>query len=58
MTDVENVKDTNVTFTNEKNADNPATGIITTFAPYILLIAAAGVFAVLFLHKKRNDDEY
>lgn len=58
MTDVENVKDTNVTFTNEKNADNPATGIITTFAPYILLIAAAGVFAVLFLRKKRNDDEY
>lgn len=32
-----------------------ATGIAMTFAPYALMVAFAGVFAVMFLRKKRED---
>lgn len=35
--------------------DIPMTGIILNFAPYILLVAFAGVFAVLFLRKRREE---
>ncbi|MCC8128061.1 MAG: hypothetical protein LIO92_11820 [Clostridiales bacterium] len=42
------------TLTNTKDATTP-TGIILNFAPYILLVAFAGVFAVLFLGKKREE---
>lgn len=45
-----------VDFVNSRNAgDIPATGIILNFAPYILLVAFAGVFAVLFLRKRREE---
>lgn len=35
--------------------DVPMTGIILNFAPYALLVAFAGVFAVLFLRKRREE---
>lgn len=41
-------------FINEKKADTP-TGIAMTFAPYAVMVAFAGVFAVMFLRKKRED---
>lgn len=41
--------------TNTKNAITP-TGVITTFAPYALMVAAAGALAGLFLGKKRRDE--
>lgn len=43
-----------VGFTNDKNVTTP-TGIAMTFAPYIVMVAFAGVFAVMFLRKKRED---
>ena len=46
--------DANVTFNNAKEAITP-TGIAMTFAPYIAMVAFAGVFAVMFLRKKRED---
>lgn len=39
---------------NYKNVTTP-TGIVMNFAPYILLVALAGVFAVLFLRKRREE---
>lgn len=42
------------TVTNTKQITTP-TGIILTFAPYILMVAAAGVLAVMFLRKKREE---
>ncbi len=44
---------TAITVTNDKNVTTP-TGIALTFAPYILMVALAGVFAVLFLRRKRE----
>ncbi len=45
-----------VKFTNTREADDiPMTGIILNFAPYALLVAFAGVFAVLFLRKRREE---
>lgn len=40
-----------------KNVNNagPATGIAMTFAPYAVMVVFAGVFAVMFLRKKRED---
>lgn len=43
-----------VTLTNTRNAITP-TGIVTEYAPYILLVAAAGTFAVLFLRKRKEE---
>lgn len=40
--------------TNTRNASTP-TGIAMTFAPYAVMVAFAGVFAVMFLRKKRED---
>lgn len=42
------------TIINDNNVTTP-TGIILTFAPYILMVAAAGVLAVMFLRKKREE---
>ena len=46
--------DTNVVFNNDKTVSTP-TGIAMTFAPYALMVVAAGGFAALFLRKKRED---
>lgn len=46
-----------VEFINHKNV-GPATGVAMTFAPYVLLVAAAGgLGAVVLGKKKREDDE-
>lgn len=46
-----------VEFINDKNV-GPATGVAMTFAPYVLLVAAAGgLGAVVLGKKKREDDE-
>ncbi len=45
-----------VDFVNYRTTDDiPMTGIILNFAPYALLVAFAGVFAVLFLRKRREE---
>lgn len=45
-----------VDFENNRTTDDvPMTGIILNFAPYILLVAFAGVFAVLFLRKRKEE---
>lgn len=43
-----------VVCTNLKNAVTP-TGIAMTVAPYILMVAVAGIFAVLFLRRKHEE---
>ena len=43
-----------VTVENNKNVTTP-TGIAMTFAPYAVMVVFAGVFAVMFLRKKRED---
>ena len=43
-----------IVVTNARSATTP-TGIAMTFAPYIVMVAFAGVFAVMFLRKKRED---
>lgn len=43
-----------VVYTNTKNVTTP-TGIAMTFAPYAVMVVFAGVFAVMFLRKKRED---
>lgn len=49
--------ETTVVFENNKNV-GPATGVAMTFAPYVLLVAAAGgLGAVVLGKKKREDDE-
>ena len=46
-----------VEFINRKDV-GPATGVAMTFAPYVLLVAAAGgLGAVVLGKKKREDDE-
>lgn len=47
-------KDSTVEYTNDKSVDTP-TGIVMTFAPYVLLVLGAGVFFVMF--KKKKDVE-
>lgn len=47
--------DTTVTVTNTKNVTTP-TGIAMTIAPYILMVALAGVFAFLFLRRRNRAD--
>lgn len=39
---------------NRRNVTTP-TGIVLSFAPYILLVALAGVFGVLFLRRKKEE---
>ena len=46
--------DGTIVYTNTKNVTTP-TGIVTEYAPYILLVAAAGAFAVLFLRRKKEE---
>lgn len=43
----------NVTFENAKEVVTP-TGIVMSIAPYILMVVFAGVFAVMFLRKRRE----
>ena len=50
----DNLVDATATFTNTKNVTTP-TGIAMTFAPYVVMVAFAGVFAVMFLRKRRED---
>lgn len=49
-----NTADRDVLVDNNKAVTTP-TGIAMTFAPYALMVAFAGVFAVMFLRKKRED---
>ena len=44
----------NIVYVNNKTISTP-TGIVTEYAPYILLVAAAGAFAVLFLRRKKEE---
>lgn len=46
--------DGHIVYTNTKSITTP-TGIVTEYAPYILLVAAAGAFAVLFLRRKKEE---
>lgn len=43
-----------VVCTNLKNAVTP-TGIAMTVAPYILMVAVAGIFAILFLRRRHEE---
>lgn len=43
-----------VSYINTKNAVTP-TGIAMTVAPYILMVAVAGIFAVLFLRRRHEE---
>lgn len=54
MNDNDTLVSRNVIVENNKAVTTP-TGIIMSFAPYILVLALAGVFAVMFLRKKRED---
>lgn len=47
-------KDVTRTFYNIKNADTP-TGIIMSYAPYIAMLAAACILAVVFFNRRRED---
>ena len=47
-------KDANYTITNTKKAVAP-TGIAMTVAPYILMVAVAGIFAILFLRRRHEE---
>ena len=46
--------DATVTFTNTRNVDTP-TGVILNIAPYILMVALAGVLAFFFLRKRHYE---
>ena len=45
-----------VEFINDKNV-GPATGVAMTFAPYVLLVAAAGGLGAVGLGKKKREDD-
>ena len=47
-------EDANYTITNTKEAVTP-TGIVMTVAPYILMVAVAGIFAILFLRRRHEE---
>lgn len=47
-------EDANYTITNTKKAVTP-TGIAMTVAPYILMVAVAGIFAILFLRRRHEE---
>lgn len=44
-----------VSFTNDK-ASTPVTGVITTIAPYALMLVVAGAFAVVFLTRRNRAE--
>lgn len=44
-----------VTFVNDKGSDAPQTGVILNIAPYILMVALAGVLAFFFLRKRHYE---
>ena len=46
-----------IEYVNDKSVTTP-TGIVTEYAPYILLICAAGAFALIFLRKRNNREDY
>ncbi len=46
--------DVDITFINTRSASTP-TGVILNIAPYILMVALAGVLAFFFLRKRRYD---
>lgn len=46
--------DETVHYTNTKNAVTP-TGVAMTVAPYILMVAVAGIFAILFLRRRHEE---
>ena len=48
-------QDTTVTFENKKGAGLPQTGVILNIAPYILMVALAGVLAFFFLRKRHYE---
>ena len=50
----EGTADKTVVITNDKSATTP-TGIILNIAPYVLMIAAAGVLAIVFFRRRRTD---
>lgn len=49
--------DAEVTVTNFRGT-NVATGVALSFGPYALMVALAGVFAALFLRRKKETDEF
>ncbi len=57
MDDVTIAEDTNILVKNDKGGEDGVTptGIILNFAPYIALVAFAGVFAGLFLRKRKEE---
>ena len=48
-------KDNAVVVTNSRTANAPATGVILNIAPYILMVALAGVLAFFFLRKRHYE---
>lgn len=55
IVDTDDLDDATLVITNTKNTAATPTGIVTEYAPYILLVAAAGTFAVLFLRKRKEE---
>ena len=47
-------QDTTIVYTNTRNVDTP-TGVILNIAPYILMVALAGVLAFFFLRKRHYE---
>ena len=48
-------KDNDVVVINSRTANAPATGVILNIAPYILMVALAGVLAFFFLRKRHYE---
>jgi len=46
--------DIDITFTNTRNASTP-TGVVLNIAPYIAMVALAGVLAFVFLRRRHNN---
>lgn len=49
-------KDPEVTVTNDKNLNNP-TGVMMTFGPFALLVAAAGMLLFVFARRRRSYED-
>ncbi len=52
--DVSIAEDTNIIFTNHRQVTTP-TGVILNIAPYIVMVALAGVLAFVFLRRRNNN---